>query len=187
MRTSQRQTSLFGEDESTSSQVDDLRRSKGKEQNNNIESANTGYVERTTPNPNNPRSGEHTGVDGIGTEENEGWNGQPQSEFRTDGGNGDAPNAETSGMERRGAIGEQITQTQAGQGLPGCNHARNNWTDWPTVSPLCSGNDGLSARLDGITFSKWRNESIKAAGNAIVPQVALQIFKVIEQMDNFKQ
>jgi DNA (cytosine-5)-methyltransferase 1 len=37
--------------------------------------------------------------------------------------------------------------------------------------------------LDGITFSKWRNESIKAAGNAIVPQVVYQIFKAIEQYE----
>ena len=41
---------------------------------------------------------------------------------------------------------------------------------------------GLPPRLDGITFPKWRNESIKAGGNAIVPQVVLQIFKAIEQM-----
>jgi DNA (cytosine-5)-methyltransferase 1 len=34
--------------------------------------------------------------------------------------------------------------------------------------------------LDGITFPKWRNESIKAYGNAIVPQVAYQIFKAIQ-------
>jgi DNA (cytosine-5)-methyltransferase 1 len=34
--------------------------------------------------------------------------------------------------------------------------------------------------LDGITFSKWRTESIKAYGNAIVPQVAYQIFKALE-------
>ena len=32
--------------------------------------------------------------------------------------------------------------------------------------------DGISGRLDGITFSKWRQESIKAYGNAWVPQVA---------------
>jgi DNA (cytosine-5)-methyltransferase 1 len=38
--------------------------------------------------------------------------------------------------------------------------------------------------LDGITFSKWRKESLKAGGNAIVPQVAYQIFKSIEQMNN---
>ena len=35
--------------------------------------------------------------------------------------------------------------------------------------------------LDGITFSKWRNESIKGYGNAVVPQVVYQIFKAIEQ------
>jgi DNA (cytosine-5)-methyltransferase 1 len=34
--------------------------------------------------------------------------------------------------------------------------------------------------LADITFSKWRNESIKALGNAIVPQVAYQIFRAIE-------
>lgn len=38
--------------------------------------------------------------------------------------------------------------------------------------------------LDGITFPKWRNESIKAAGNAIVPQVALQIFKAIKAYED---
>jgi DNA (cytosine-5)-methyltransferase 1 len=38
--------------------------------------------------------------------------------------------------------------------------------------------------LDGLTFSKWRRESIKAYGNAIVPQVALQIFKAINLYEN---
>jgi DNA (cytosine-5)-methyltransferase 1 len=54
------------------------------------------------------------------------------------------------------------------------------WENFPTQSPICNGDDGISSRLDGITFPKWRNESIKAGGNAIVPQVALQIFKAIE-------
>jgi len=57
------------------------------------------------------------------------------------------------------------------------------WRNFPTVSPICSRNDGLSDRLDGITFPKWRNESIKAGGNAIVPQVVHQIFKAIEQYE----
>jgi DNA (cytosine-5)-methyltransferase 1 len=57
---------------------------------------------------------------------------------------------------------------------------RNQWQNFPTVSPICNGDDGLSDRLDSITFSKWRNESIKAGGNAIVPQVVYQIFKTIE-------
>lgn len=58
-----------------------------------------------------------------------------------------------------------------------------DWTIWPTEWPICAGNDGLSSKLDGITFSKWRNESIKGAGNAIVPQVVYQIFKAIEQYE----
>jgi DNA (cytosine-5)-methyltransferase 1 len=54
------------------------------------------------------------------------------------------------------------------------------WEKFPTQSPICIGDDGLSGRLDGITFSKWRQESVKAYGNAIVPQVAYEIFKAIE-------
>jgi DNA (cytosine-5)-methyltransferase 1 len=60
---------------------------------------------------------------------------------------------------------------------------RNQWQNFPTQSPICGGDDGLSTKLDGITFSKWRNESIKGYGNAIVPQVAYEIFKVIAEMD----
>jgi DNA (cytosine-5)-methyltransferase 1 len=62
-------------------------------------------------------------------------------------------------------------------------HQINDWTKFPTQSPICDGNDGISARLDGITFPKWRNESIKAGGNAIVPQVAYQIFQAIEKFE----
>jgi hypothetical protein len=58
-----------------------------------------------------------------------------------------------------------------------------NWLDFPTEPPICGRNDGLSGELVGITFSKHRNESIKAYGNAIVPQVALQIFKAIEEYE----
>jgi len=46
--------------------------------------------------------------------------------------------------------------------------------------------DGLSSQLDGITLPKWRKESIKAAGNAIVPQVAYEIFQAIEKFDELK-
>ena len=61
---------------------------------------------------------------------------------------------------------------------------RNFWDSFPSQSPLCGGNDGLPKELDNITFPKWRNESIKAYGNAIVPQVAFQIFKTIELFEN---
>lgn len=64
----------------------------------------------------------------------------------------------------------------------GASFCHNDWQNFPTQSPVCDGNDGISSRLDGITFPKWRNESIKAGGNAIVPQVAMQIFRIIQKM-----
>jgi DNA (cytosine-5)-methyltransferase 1 len=64
------------------------------------------------------------------------------------------------------------------------NYGRfGGWESFPTQHPVCSGDDGISRELDGITFSKWRNESIKAYGNAIVPQVALQIFRAIQEYE----
>ena len=75
-------------------------------------------------------------------------------------------------------------------------HARNggikeldkkiSWNEFPTEHPICRGDDGIPTELDGITFSKWRQESIKGYGNAIVPQVAYQIFKTIEHLHNEK-
>lgn len=59
-----------------------------------------------------------------------------------------------------------------------------SWANFPTQSPICSRNDGISSRLVGITFPKFRTESIKAAGNAIVHQVIIQIFKAIEEYEN---
>lgn len=66
----------------------------------------------------------------------------------------------------------------------GKNEPENYWAKFPTQPPVCGRNDGLSTGLDGITFSKWRNESIKAYGNAVVPQVVLQIFQAIQQYEN---
>jgi DNA (cytosine-5)-methyltransferase 1 len=40
--------------------------------------------------------------------------------------------------------------------------------------------------LDNITFPKWRNESIKAYGNAVVPQLILPIFQTIEKLHREK-
>jgi DNA (cytosine-5)-methyltransferase 1 len=61
---------------------------------------------------------------------------------------------------------------------------RSDWCRFPSQSPICSGDDGIPTKLDGITFSKWRAESIKGYGNAIVPQVAYEIFKVIQIMND---
>lgn len=47
-----------------------------------------------------------------------------------------------------------------------------DWRDFPTESPVRVGNDGLPANVVRC--------AIKATGNAIVPQVAFEIFKAIE-------
>ena len=56
------------------------------------------------------------------------------------------------------------------------------WRNFPTQSPVCRGNDGIPFDVDSLTisFPKWRQESIKAYGNAWVPQVAYEIFRAIE-------
>jgi len=58
--------------------------------------------------------------------------------------------------------------------------------NFPTQSPICGGDDGIPDRLDNITFPKWRNESIKAYGNAVVPQLILPIFQTIEKLHREK-
>lgn len=47
--------------------------------------------------------------------------------------------------------------------------------------PIFAMDDGLPFKLDGITLPKWISESHKAAGNAIDPNVAYQIFRAIEK------
>ena len=65
-----------------------------------------------------------------------------------------------------------------------CNIAGlGRWDEFPTQSPVHRGNDGIPFPLDNLTISpsKWRTESLKAYGNAIVPQVMYEIFKAIEE------
>ena len=60
----------------------------------------------------------------------------------------------------------------------------NDWQrDWPQVATeLCRMDDGLPAELDGLKLSKakHREQRIHALGNAIVPQVAMQILQTIK-------
>ena len=67
-----------------------------------------------------------------------------------------------------------------GEGL----RPEERWRDFPTVSPVHRGNDGLPFDVDNLTisFAKWRNESLKAYGNAIVPQVMYRIFQCVEKI-----
>ena len=101
------------------------------------------------------------------------------------GNDGDAANTrctELQGSKFERSIGKKrkIESHSRQSGRP----IRTTWEEFPTQSPICGGDDGLSRELDGITFSKWRNESIRAYGNAIVPHVAFEIFKVIQIIED---
>ena len=107
--------------------------------------------------------------------------------IRGDDKKNDAANTEQFRLEhgeKRGNFGESKRETQAEGSSFTKQLEANCWAGFPTVSPVCGGNDGLPKELDNITFSKWRKESIKGYGNAIVPQVAHEIFKTIEKFEN---
>lgn len=88
------------------------------------------------------------------------------------------------------AIGGSESPTHLSDEIPG-------WQDFPTQSPVRRGDDGLSDWLDfdavfeGIqtprrikkAYNRWREQAIKAYGNAIVPQVVLQIFETINEYE----
>ena len=112
--------------------------------------------------------------------------------FNNDGEISDATNTSNERCKQRG-ISREIQNSQGisenkrsefGISIKTMGYGyKSKWENFPTQSPICGGDDGLSTQLDGITFSKWRAESIKGYGNAIVPQVAYEIFKVIEKMN----
>src|SRR5690554_2104659 len=114
---------------------------------------------------------------------------------------GDAPNPSGTGQQKQNLPTEPTKQrfNTRGDNAPG-----TDWSNFPTEPPVCDGDDGVSAGLvryilrnggDCYTeeeaekeakriISKVRAEGIKAGGNAIVHQVALQIFKAIEEFEN---
>ncbi|WP_159522899.1 DNA cytosine methyltransferase [Sunxiuqinia indica] len=134
---------------------------------------------------------------------NNGSNNREERHLQTDCRTSTENKPERNGWERRiSEVSETITNTerfgQSGQGRTKgqCSEKtyRNweaSWTNanggWPTQPWVRSGNDGISDRLDGITVSEWSKESLKAYGNAIVPQVALEIFKAISKAGSARQ
>jgi DNA (cytosine-5)-methyltransferase 1 len=97
--------------------------------------------------------------------------------------------ANTNGTRVQGQSINTRTSKEIRQGWQSFTQTWNKWNigrwqEFPTEPPICGGNDGLPTKLDGITLSKWRAESIKGYGNAIVPQVAYEIFKQLESFCN---
>ncbi|MVT07740.1 DNA cytosine methyltransferase [Chitinophaga tropicalis] len=100
------------------------------------------------------------------------------SQGSTTTGPGTASNTDGPGLE--GTTGPVLSRPT---GQPAWCNQIPAWNDWPAVPPVCWPDDGVCPRLDNISFPRWRKESIKAFGNAIVPQVAYQLFKIIAIME----
>lgn len=99
--------------------------------------------------------------------------------------------------ERLGlSIGDEEPNGRRTQPVFKRSYSIEDWANFPTQPPVCGRNDGLSIGLADVAVSsksvtrilkgnqvygRWRKESIKALGNAVVPQVVYQIFKAIEQ------
>jgi len=96
--------------------------------------------------------------------------------------NSDSCRQQTLNNKKRFLEQENRSETFSGNSFKSI-YREEGWQNFPTQSPICGGDDGIPTELDGITFSKWRAESIKGYGNAIVPQVALELFKVIEKIN----
>lgn len=98
----------------------------------------------------------------------------------------DAANAGRIGREQRPSKDIQ----SEGKKPERQNSHYSGWErDWREVAAsTCNArmDDGFSREVDGVSYSfaKWRNESIKAYGNAIVPQVAMEIFRAIKRTTN---
>jgi DNA (cytosine-5)-methyltransferase 1 len=92
----------------------------------------------------------------------------------------DVANSDTSRLHQQHFASKSIEKNEFSRS----SFKRRDFASFPTKSPICGGDDGIPRELDSITFSKWRNQSIKAYGNAIVPQVAYEIFKAIQSFDD---
>lgn len=104
-----------------------------------------------------------TGIDGVGGERNV---------------------ADTDGQRRSELDAPPVTgQTEKRRGDDACEIP--NWENFPATQPaIRQRDDGLSFGLSGVTFPKWRSESIRALGNSMLPQILYEFFKIIQKIEN---
>ena len=133
-----------------------------------------------------PRTSPHSECRGGGEVYHEVQSGKPDGD-RADIDGSERTASDTNGDRCRRRQDEQESLSER-QGTPhtgscGAYDFIPDWSCFPTQPPVCQRDDGISTRLDGITFPRWRAESIKAYGNAVVPQVVYEIFRAIEMAE----
>jgi len=156
------------------------------------------------------RRGEARKEDGLSNDISRRYDGRSNDERQEPAdGNGTSANysdaADPDGPRPQKVGNGEIRRGENGIGESG------NWTEpWTEAATrLCRMDDGLPGRLDREAVftkekmkklkeffnkeytqkhaaGKWRSESLKAYGNAIVPQVAFEIYKAIQKAENDK-
>ena len=109
--------------------------------------------------------------------------GQPDG-TRLDGNGGERTFTNPDG-QRRAKLDASPVTSQTGH-RPSINDTEiPNWEHFPTTQPaIRQRDDGNTPRLSGITFPKWRSESIRALGNSMVPPLLYEFFKTIQEIEN---
>jgi len=102
---------------------------------------------------------------------------QRKPEAQTGNDNSDATNTESQGEWAE----SELSRSREKLGSSDRAYSWNkNWIE--VATELCGVDDGLPAELDGfkLTKSAHRRERLKSLGNAIVPQVAIEIMRAIK-------
>jgi DNA (cytosine-5)-methyltransferase 1 len=130
----------------------------------------------------NPKLHKDKHTDNGGSKQKKGniWRENERNVFDSHNSNGVITNSDFARIQQQHITSKSIKEEKFSR----TSFERRDFTSFPTKSPICGGDDGIPRELDSITFSKWRNQSIKAYGNAIVPQVAYEIFKTIQSFDD---
>ena len=111
----------------------------------------------------------------------------------TTSGNPNVANAQSVRIQGHGASGEQEPYAHEKEELSVCGSEGSGQTQRSAISRLGGAFDGLSAWVDGdwergvprvTEGQKDRAKRLKALGNAIVPQVASELFTAIFEADN---
>lgn len=108
-------------------------------------------------------------------------NRDPAQETRrgAEGGRGrDIPQQEERGDEAERACGLH--------GLPRDVPGFGGWDGFPSECPFLCGDDGIPERLAGLAIpvEEWNRRALEALGNAWVPEVAYEIFRFINIVEN---
>lgn len=104
--------------------------------------------------------------------------GVPQAAQHPDSGRAEEADGQRPGADARGGLRGDVPGERRIPRFEG-------WEGFPTQPPVCRGDDGLPFGVAdlAIPLVRWRKESIKALGNAWVPEVAYEIFRMIQMVE----